>query len=94
MEVLVDQLCLTLCDSVDCSLQAPLSMGILQARVLEWIAMPSSRGASQSRDQAQVSRIASDYYYYYYFLPAELAEKLQKGCSRIKKKEWIYVPFV
>ena len=31
--------------------QAPLSMGILQARILEWGAMPSSRGSSQPRDQ-------------------------------------------
>ena len=30
--------------------QAPLSMGILQARILEWVAMPSSRGSSQPRD--------------------------------------------
>ena len=30
--------------------QAPLSMGILQARMLEWVAMLSSRGHSQSRD--------------------------------------------
>ena len=29
--------------------QAPLSVGILQARILDWIAMPSSRGSSQSR---------------------------------------------
>ena len=35
-----------------------LSMGILQARVLEWVTMPSSRGSSQSRDQTQVSFIA------------------------------------
>ena len=33
--------------------QAPLSMGILQARILEWVAMPSSRGSSQPRDQTQ-----------------------------------------
>ena len=39
--------------------QAPLFMGILQARMLEWVAMPSSRGSSQSRDQTQVS-IAED----------------------------------
>ena len=38
---LVARLCLTLCDPMDCSLQAPLSMGILQARILEWVAMPS-----------------------------------------------------
>ena len=35
--------------------QAPLSMGILQARMLEWAAMPSSRGSSQPRDGTWVS---------------------------------------
>ena len=39
--------------------------GILQARTLEWVAVPFSRGSSQSRDQTQVSCIASG------FLPAE-----------------------
>ena len=33
--------------------QAPLSMAILQARILEWIAVPTSRGSSQPRDQIQ-----------------------------------------
>ena len=35
--------------------QAPLSLGILQARTLEWVAMSSSRGSSQPRDWTQVS---------------------------------------
>ena len=35
--------------------QAPLSMGILWARILEWVAMPSSRGSSKPRDWSQVS---------------------------------------
>ena len=39
MLYLVAQLCLTLCDLMDCSHQAPLSMGILQARILEWAAI-------------------------------------------------------
>ena len=39
------------------ALQAPLSMVILQARILEWVAMPSSRGPSQLRDWTQVSHI-------------------------------------
>ena len=34
--------------------QAPLSMGILQARLLAWVAMPSSRGSSQSKDQPRI----------------------------------------
>ena len=56
---LVTQLCPTFCNPMDCiACQAPLSMGILQARILEWVAMPSSRGSSQPRDQMQVSHIA------------------------------------
>ena len=42
--------------------QAPLSMGILQARILERVAMPSSRGSSQPRDQTQVSHIAGSFF--------------------------------
>ena len=39
--------------------QAPLSMGILQARILKWVAMSSSRASSQLRDQTQVSQFLS-----------------------------------
>ena len=42
--------------------QAPLSVGILQARTLEWVAMPSSRGSSQPRDQTQVCHTAGGFY--------------------------------
>ena len=35
--------------------QAPLSMGILQVRILEWVAIPSSRGTFQPRDRTHVS---------------------------------------
>ena len=59
---LVAQLCLTLCDPMDYSLPAPLSIGILQARILEWFAMPSSRRASQPRDWTQVSHIAGGFF--------------------------------
>ena len=37
------QLCLTLCDPMDCSLPASSVREISQARVLEWVAMPSSK---------------------------------------------------
>jgi len=37
--------------------------GILQARILEWVAFPFSRGSSQPRDQTQVSRIAGGFFY-------------------------------
>ena len=42
--------------------QVPLFMGILEARILEWIAMPSSRGSSQLRVQTQVSLIAGRFF--------------------------------
>ena len=42
--------------------QAPLSRGILQTRTLEWVAMPSSRGSSQLRDQTQVSHTAGRFF--------------------------------
>ena len=35
------------------ALQAPLSMGILQAKILEWVTMPFSRGSSRPRDRTQ-----------------------------------------
>jgi len=37
-------------------------MGILQARILEWVAMPSSRGSSQTRDRTQVAHIAGEFF--------------------------------
>ena len=40
------QLCLTLCDLMDCSPPAFSVHGILQARILEWVAIPFSRGSS------------------------------------------------
>ena len=42
--------------------KTPLSLGILQARILEWVAMSSSRGSSQDRDQIQVSHIAGGFF--------------------------------
>ena len=46
----------TVCDPVTVALQAPLSVGILQARILERVAMSFFRGSSQPRDRTQVSR--------------------------------------
>ena len=54
----VAQSCPTLCDPVDCSPPGSSVHGILQARVLEWVAMPSSRGSSRPRDQACVSYVS------------------------------------
>ena len=45
--------------------QAPLSMGILQARILEWVAVPSSRGSSWLRDQICVCHTGRRILYYW-----------------------------
>ena len=52
------QSCLTLCDPVDCSLPGSSVQETLQARILEWVAMPSSRRCFQPRDQTRVSSIS------------------------------------
>ena len=49
------QSCPTLCDPMDGSSSDSSVHGILQARILEWVAMPSSRGSSQPRDRTHVS---------------------------------------
>ena len=56
--LLVAQSCLILCDPRDCSPQGSSVHGILQARILERVAIPFSRGSSQSKDQTWVSCIA------------------------------------
>ena len=54
--------CPTLCYPVDCSLLGSFAREILQARILEWVAMPFSMGSSQTRDQTQVSHIARGFF--------------------------------
>ena len=53
LKVKVAQWCLTLCDPM-----YSIVYGILQARILEWVAFPYSRVSSQPRDQTRVSCIA------------------------------------
>ena len=57
VSVKVAQLCPTLCDPMDYTVH-----GILQARILEWVAFPFSRGSSNPRDQTQVSHIAGGFF--------------------------------
>ena len=57
VKVKVAQLCLTLCDPMDYRVH-----GILQARILEWVAFPFSGGSSQPRDGTQVSCVAGGFF--------------------------------
>ena len=56
-KVKVIQLCTTLCDPMDYTVH-----GTPQARILEWVAFPFSRGSSQPRDQTQVSHTAGGFF--------------------------------
>ena len=56
--VLSHQSCPTLFDIMDCSLPGSSAVGILQARILEWVAISFSRGSSPSRDRTQVSYVS------------------------------------
>ena len=53
-----DQFCPTLCSLIDYSLPGTSVHGLVQARILEWIAISSSRGSSQPRDQTRVSCVS------------------------------------
>ena len=96
MRALVTQSCPTLCDPMDCSPPGPSFHGILQDRILEWVAMPFSRGSSQPRDwtcsKLQADSLPSelpgkpnvDWRVYWMGLPAKFAEpgaKWKHGAS-------------
>ena len=60
--VLVFQLCPILCTPMDSSIPGSSLQGILQARILEWVTMPSSRGSSLLRDRTRVSCLAGRFF--------------------------------
>ena len=66
-EMIVTQSCLTLCDPMNYTV-----CGILQARLLEWLAIPFSRGSSQPTDQTQVSRIAGRFFSIWATMPPSI----------------------
>ena len=70
------QSCPILCDPMDCSPPGSSVLGILQARILEGIAMPSSRGSSQPRDRTYISLCLL--HWQESSLPLELLWKLKK----------------
>ena len=77
VNVLVTQSCLTLCDPMDCSPPASSVHGILQARILEWIALPFFRVSSWPRDWTQVSGIADRFFTIWTTRKAPLLSYLQ-----------------
>ena len=62
VKMLVAQSCLSLCDPMNCSLSGSSVYAILQAKILEWIAIPFSRGSSLPKDQTLISCIADRFF--------------------------------
>ena len=77
VHVLVIQSCLTLCNTMDYSSPGSSVHGILQARILEWVAMPFSTGTSLRRDQTRVSCISGRF-----FTSEPPGRKDEKLCER------------
>ena len=97
LKVLVIQSCPTLCDPVDCSLPGFSVHEILQARILERVAIPFSRVSSQPRDWTQVVHIAGGFLTVWATREAHWEEKVgrnfrfdgrQRDSELILKKDW------
>ena len=54
--------CPTLCNPMDCSPSGSFVHRIFQARILEWVAIPFSRGSSRPRNRTQVSHIPAEFF--------------------------------
>ena len=82
--VLVTQSCPTLCDPTDCSLPGSSIHGISQARILERVTMPSSRGSSWPRDRTHISYVShSGIWVLYHCCLAAAAAKLLQSCPTL-----------
>ena len=73
--------CLTLCDPMDCSPPGSSVRGILEARLLEWVAMPSSRGSSRPRNRTYVSRTGRQILYHCAAWEAPVLSRVLSLCS-------------
>ena len=94
MKVKVTQLCLTLCNPMGCSLPGSSVHGTLQARTLDWVVVPFSRGSSQPRGQTQVEPHVIESSLQADSLPSEPPEKQKKKMLVLKYSstlEWINI---
>ena len=76
------QSCPTLCTLMDCSPPGSSVHEILQARILEWVSMPSSKGSSQPRDRTWVSDVfcISRRLFFFYYLRLQRSPKYAHTC--------------
>ena len=95
---LVAQFCLTLGNPLDCCPSGSSVHGILQTRILEWVAMPSSRASSLPRDRTRVSCTADGFFTIWVTREAQLY--FDKNCRNITEvlciltsisPQWLYL---
>ena len=82
------QSCPTLCNPVDCSPPGSSVSGILQARILEWVAIPFSRGSSRTRNQTRVSHIGRRIFYHWNTSEFSLVSCHQSIPGRLTPRLW------
>ena len=94
VKVLVAQSCPTLGSSMNCSLMDSSVLGILQARILEWVAIPFSRGSSQPRD-ANLPCIAGRFFTLWVTMEALDYRRhhwIEAAVTAIQFNTWIHLP--
>ena len=78
----------TLCNTMDCRPSGSSVQGILQARILEWVAIPFSGGSSSPRDRTRVSCISGEFSYH---LSHSTHTQLWMGCSPLNLMPWTFL---
>ena len=88
----VAQSCPTLCDPVDCSRPGSSVHGILQARILKWVAISFSRGSSRPRGWTRVSCTAGRFFTYWATREAQTSPKFSLNSSYYpSKNSWLQI---
>ena len=85
---LVTKSCPALCDAADCSLPGSSVHGILQARILEWVAISFSRGSSRPRNRTRVTCIAGGFFADWAMREAHDMSRLTKFLRALRAPEW------
>ena len=88
----VAQLCLTLCNSMDCSPPSFSIHGFFQARILEWVAISFSRGSSTPWDWTQVSCIAGRHFTFWATREAKCELTMIRGKYIVKSSGFVFLP--
>ena len=93
VKVLVAQSCPALCNPMGCSPPGSSVPRILQAGILEWVAIPFSRGSSWPRDQTQVSHITGRFFTVWATWEDLIGTSVMEKIWRLFKKLYLEMPY-